>query len=385
MIHFKIYSTYKKIPQTWDTLVSHDLFLSTSYLKAIEKASPNNISIYYLCIFKNEKLVGIALIQRVQLYVKDMFRNNGDTCFKERLKKLISLILKGNILVLGNITHTGQHGYFISDDISASEFLDVLFKAFKTLKKHIKTHSKKRIRLFLLKDFFDYDIIHLQHQKLAKKGFYNVKVQPNMLFHIPQSWKSFDDYLNALNKKYRRRYKSARNKSKNIVSKELDADEIKKLSHKIYTLYKTVSDNAKFNTFVLPEHHFYAYKVELQDNFKLFAYFLNNEIVGFYSLILNNNGDLETYFLGYDQSHQYNMKLYLNMLYDMIDFGITKGFKTIVFARTAMAIKSSVGAKAYPISMYMKHNNVIMNVLFKQIFKLMNPKKDWKERHPFSL
>ncbi|RSK41547.1 GNAT family N-acetyltransferase [Mangrovimonas spongiae] len=384
MIHYKIYTTYQQLPNSWDTLVSHDIFLHSQYLKAIESVSPSNISMYYVGIFKDDGLVAVAVLQRVQLYVKDMFRNNNDSCFRERFKSLVSLILKGNILVLGNLTHTGQHGYFISNAISISAFSETLFKVFDDLKQHIKTHDKKRIRLFLLKDFFNTDVLHQERDNFSKKGFYNVKVQPNMLFQVPESWRSFDDYLKALNKKYRRRYKRARKKYNGIVCKELDLQTIKKDSKRLYQLYKTVSDNAKFNTFVLPENHFFIYKQELHNNFKVFGYYLNEELVGFYTLILNNNNDLETYFLGYDERYQYNMQLYLNMLYDMIAFGVNNGFKTIVYARTAMAIKSSVGAKDYPMTMYMKHTNGIINALFKQIFKLMNPKKDWEERHPFS-
>lgn len=338
---------------------------------------------YYVGVFKNDNLVAVAVLQRVELYVKDMFRNNNDSCFRERFKSLVSLILKGNILVLGNLTHTGQHGYFVSNEISTSEFSEILFKVLTELKQYIKNHSKKRIRLFLFKDFFNTDTIHQEGENFSKKGFYNVKVQPNMLFLVPESWISFNDYLKALNKKYRRRYKRARAKYNGIVCRELDLHAIKKQSKRLYELYKTVSDNAKFNTFILPEDHFLIYKQELQDNFKVFGYYLDEELVGFYTLILNNNGDLETYFLGYDERYQYNMQLYLNMLYDMIAFGIENGFKTIVYARTAMAIKSSVGAKDFPMTMYMKHTNVIMNALLKQIFKLMNPRKKWEERHPF--
>jgi hypothetical protein len=39
--------------------------------------------------------------------------------------------------------------------------------------------------------------------------------------------------------------------------------------------------------------------------------------------------------------------LYLNMLYDMIAYSINKGFKEIIFARTALEIKSSVGANQF--------------------------------------
>ena len=104
--------------------------------------------------------------------------------------------------------------------------------------------------------------------------------------------------------------------------------------------------------------------------------------MGFYTLILNNDA-LETYFLGYDEEHQYPNQLYLNMLYDMLKFGIENKFSSVVYARTAMEIKSSIGAEAKPMLVYLKHTNSFLNAILKQIFKLMNPSHDWEERHPF--
>ena len=116
--------------------------------------------------------------------------------------------------------------------------------------------------------------------------------------------------------------------------------------------------------------------------FRVYAYYLDNQIVGFYTLILNNKS-LETYFLGYDSQYQSKHQLYLNMLYDMLQFGIENKLRQVVYARTAMAIKSSVGANPFKMIMYLKHTNWLMNLLLKVIFKLMNPKQNWEERHPF--
>ena len=92
---------------------------------------------------------------------------------------------------------------------------------------------------------------------------------------------------------------------------------------------------------------------------------------------------MDTYFLGYDESIQRENMLYLNMLYDMIAYSIKKEFKEIVFARTALEIKSSVGAK--PIKMYglMSHSNTLANALLPKIFKYLEPETIWQERNPF--
>ncbi|MFV0541426.1 MAG: GNAT family N-acetyltransferase [Aestuariibaculum sp.] len=372
------------MPKSWDTLVSHDIFLSTLYLKALEEASPSNITLYYIAIFKNETIVAALVLQRVTLYVKDMFRNNNDSSFRKRLKNIVSKFLKGHILVVGNLTHTGQHGFFKSDVISDSEFTETIFKSVNAVKQLIKTNRKKNIRLVLFKDYFKDDLLLKQRQEFNHKGFYKVTVQPNMIMPITDNWSTFDDYIKSFNKKYLKRYKTARKKRRGIVCNEMDLEAIKNTSERMYSLYRTVSNNAKFNTFILPENHFVVYKTQLRDRFKVFGYYLNGKLIGFYTLILNYNGDLETYFLGYDKTYQYTNQLYLNMLYDMVQFGIENHFKTIVYARTAMAIKSSVGAKIYPMFMYIRHTNPFINVILKPVFRLMNPKQDWEERHPFS-
>ncbi|GGG36848.1 GNAT family N-acetyltransferase [Bizionia arctica] len=383
MINYKIYNSYKQLPPEWDGFVVHDIFLQTAYFKALEQASPNNISLNYVGVFKDETLIGIALIQRVELYLKDMFRNETDSLFVEKFKNSVSKLLKGNVLVVGNLTQTGQHGlYFNVHEISQSEFLKHIYQATLQLKKDIKINKNKRIRMIMLKDFFLDDDIHEEAELFGVHQIHKVIAQPNMIMAVKSHWNHFDDYYADLNKKYRDRYKTARKKSKKVQKRELNLEDIKENESLLHALYKNVSEHAKINTFILPENHFYSFKMHLKDHFKVFGYYLDNQLIGFYTLILNGKA-LETYFLGYDSEHQYANQLYLNMLYDMASFGIENNFSSIVYARTAMAIKSSVGAKPKKMVLYMKHTNWVMNTVLKYIFKLMNPKQDWEERHPF--
>ena len=67
----------------------------------------------------------------------------------------------------------------------------------------------------------------------------------------------------------------------------------------------------------------------------------------------------------------------------MVHFAIQNKFTSIVYARTAMEIKSSVGAESREMIMYMKHTNGFINAILKQVFSFMNPLQKWKERHPF--
>lgn len=381
---FHIYHSVNNLPKSWDSVVAHDIFLQSIYLKALEDASPSTIEFFYVGVFEAEELVGVAIIQRVQLYLKDIFRNTKVSCLKEFIQDAVSKILKGNILVVGNLTHTGQHGLrFLKESISQSEFLNIVSEASEEIRKEIKEKQKKHIRAIMWKDYFLDDSIHLENDFFKGHKLHKVLVQPNMVLKINPNWLKLDDYVASLNKKYKRRFKIARIRLNGIICSELDLEAIKTNSKRLHELYLNVSNNAKFNTFILPQNHFYNLKLQLQDNFKVFGYYLNDELIGFFTLILNGK-QLETYFLGYDEEHQYQNQLYLNMLYSMLQFGISNTFSTVVYARTAMEIKSSVGAKPEAMVIYLKHTNGFMNAVLKQVFGLMNPKQKWEERHPFN-
>jgi hypothetical protein len=92
---------------------------------------------------------------------------------------------------------------------------------------------------------------------------------------------------------------------------------------------------------------------------------------------------LETYFLGYDEHVQKEKMLYLNMLYNMTKFGIENQFKKIIFGRTALEIKSSIGAKPVVMSGFIYHTNTWINKMLPKIFPNLEPTLVWQQRHPF--
>jgi hypothetical protein len=159
-------------------------------------------------------------------------------------------------------------------------------------------------------------------------------------------------------------------------------DDIIHYEETIYDLYFHVAKNAPINSFLLAKNHFRVFKEILKDQFLFYGYFLEGELIGFNTLIKNGNA-LDTYFLGYDSRLQSEKMLYLNMLYDMIAYSIHKGYETVIFARTALEIKSSVGAK--PIKMYgfVEHSNPLLNRFMEPIFKYLEPEMHWHERNPF--
>ncbi len=375
---FKIYNTVSKLPKEWNNLAVSTIFLSREYLEILEKSSPENMTCHFIGFFDDEVLIGIAISQFLDLNKLRSF-GERDKCIKTSVRNFIFKSFSSHVLFLGNNMLSGQNAYWFSENINKKNIFQLLEKSSIALKNSFKSQGYK----IHLTSFKDFDSVDTNSLKTAGFGtYYQFSIQPNMVFDIQENWKTEQDYIDALSKKYRDQYKRARKKAIGIEKRKMHLDDIIKHEETIYDLYFHVAKNAPFNTFFLAKNHFRVFKEILKDKFLFYGYFDQGKLIGFNTLI--KNGDvMDTYFLGYDESVQREKMLYLNMLYDMIGYSINKGFKEIIFARTALEIKSSVGAKPQEMFGFMKHSNRLIDKNIAKIFNYLEPKVAWIERNPF--
>ena len=375
---FKIYNSTAQLPENWDELAVSTIFLSKKYLQVLEKSSPDNMICHFIGFFDNMTLVGIAISQFLNLNALESF-GERDKCIKTAVRNIVFRKFGSHVLVIGNNMLTGQNSFALSNTIDKKRAIQTLHAASTELKKIFKSKGVK-IHITTYKDFSEEEIRNFAVPEF--KNEYQFSTQPNMVFSIKENWKTEQDYIDSLSKKYRDQYKRACKKAAGIKKRKLHIEDIIALEDTIYDLYFHVAKNAPFNTFFLPKNHFRVFKEIFKDKFLFYGYFIDEKLIGFNTLIKNGEV-MDTYFLGYDDSIQREKMLYLNMLYDMITYSINKGFKEIVFARTALEIKSSVGAK--PIKMYgiITHSNEMVNSYMSKIFKYLEPETTWQERNPF--
>lgn len=377
-LHFKIYPTTELLPENWNTLAVDNIFLSKKYLEVLEKSAPENMTCHFIGIFKEDNLVGIALSQFLNLNKLQSF-GERDKCLKTSVRNFIFKNFSSHVLFMGNNMLTGQNAFHFSDKIDKNLALKSLKKASEALKEIFKNKGQK-VHLVSFKDFDAEEI--LDFKAGGFEDYFKFSTQPNMIFEIRENWKNFDDYILDLSKKYRDQFKRARKKSEGITKRKMTLEDIINHEETIYDLYFHVAKNAPFNTFFLAKNHFRVFKELLGDDFLFYGYFIAEKLIGFNTL-LKNGCSMDTYFLGYDETLQKEKMLYLNMLYDMIAYSINKGFEEIVFARTALEIKSSVGAKPVEMFGFMQHSNSLINKKIDAIFDYLEPKTDWNERNPF--
>lgn len=377
-VTYKIFSSITQLPNTWDEVAHENAFLQTPYLKVLENAAPTNMQCFYIGIFKKSELIGVALAQYLDLNKLESF-GERDKCIKTFIRNFIFKNFTSHVLLLGNNMITGQNCYAFKKAIDYKTISELLIECATEIKNYFKKQNIT-IHIVSFKDF--YQECALAFNEFGFKSIYEFNTQPNMVLELQNHWKNNEDYVLSFSKKYRDQYKRAHKKIEGIETRELSLEEIICKEERIYELYHYVAKNAPFNTFFLDKHHFSTFKKQCGKRFVLCGYFLNEKLVGFHTLLLNGSV-LETYFLGYDEHVQKEKMLYLNMLYNMTKFGIENQFKKIIFGRTALEIKSSIGAKPVVMSGFIYHTNTWINKMLPKIFPNLEPTLVWQQRHPF--
>jgi hypothetical protein len=375
---YTLHTDLLDLPEFWNQIAHNNLFLKKEFLEVLQISKPKNMQCFYVGIFKNNSLAAVAIMQLLEVQKLESF-GDRDSCIKKKIRDFIFRNFAGTVLFIGNNLLTGQNAFASNGKLTETEIFNTLSLAATELKNQLLRQNKK-VHLTVFKDFRSKEDLSATTEVLPH--YYSFSVQPNMLFEVKKDWTFEADYVANLSKKYRDQYKRARKKSSTIQKKQLNLSDIKTHHKTIYKLYRNVASNAPFNTFYLAENHFETLKVKLGEDFLIYGYFLDNTLIGFNTL-LKNGSTLETYFLGYDSDHQKDKMLYLNMLYDMIGFAITKKYQSIIFGRTALEIKSSVGAKPVNSFGFILHSAKIIQPFMPKLFNILEPKTLWIQRHPY--
>ena len=382
---FSEFENISDIESEWRKL-TYDLsiFFSFDFLKALECCPPSGLENRYLICYKDNEPYGIMYCQLKAFNGAESIKFKKKSGFSSKVttsvKNKFASILNFEGIVCGSVLLTGSYAYHYFDNELSHKDTFLLAEEWVEAYRQELNKQGHKIKVTFLKDF--YTDKKMRSNEISESKFQEFSVQPNMILHVRAHWLSYDDYLKDFQSKYRVRAKRARKKFDGIKVKELDYVDIKRYNTRIYSLYRNIVDKINFNLFFLHEDYFAELKKRMKNKFRLFGYFKGEEMVAFYTCI-DNGTEMNAHFLGYDPALNTTHQLYLNSLYDMIELSLECDFETINFSRTAMEIKSSVGAEPHDMLCYLKHENNIINQVVSRIVDTLNPTEAWVQRSPF--
>ena len=364
------------IQKIWNEISPNDEYWKSDYHNALEKSLPKDLKPYYVIISFNDKPIAVLYLQWKKINLKESIRLKGNK-ISNIIKSFFLNFMRNNTLVIGNLLLTGKYGFHFIHKYSIKEEFDIVNSISELVIKELS--SKVKFGTVLIKDFFNEQC----YPSDEFYGFNKFTVQPNMMMDTRKNWITIEDYNDDLKSKARIRYKRTLNKLHPICKREMTLEEVTVNKHKMLDLYFNIAYNASFNLFYLSEDYFPKLKEHLNNRIKIIGYFDElNELVGFYTIVKNYD-HLDAHFLGYNPSTNKENLLYLNMLFDMVAQGIELGVQRICMSRTAVEIKSSVGAIPLPMHCYLKHRNNTLNRLVPGFINYFYRNEEYTERNPF--
>ncbi len=375
----------------WNDLARTKHFLHTDYLQALEESNLAGFAYRYVLVYENRKPAAALYFQLTDLSSKDA----GSIVNMHQYGKVMqaitsginSLLLSGKkytgnyLLTCGNMLVTGDHGIACTTD-DFQKTISLLPNVIESLSDEIEK-SNGRVIAILIKDFYEPQM-HAA-ARLEKAGFHPLHIDPNMKVAIRKEWKTFDDYLQSLSAKYRLRANNTMALCSGVEIKELSAEEIKKHAGEIEDLYFQVAGKAPVLLVRANAGFFVAMKKRLKEHFRFRAFFNNGKMVAFTSGYYYEV--LDAHFIGMDYYLHKEQQLYQFILYDFIECAIRHRKKVLVYGRTAIEIKSTVGAVPYELLAFLKINSPILHRVVGAVlpffrndkYIMRNPFKDLKE------
>jgi hypothetical protein len=219
-------------------------------------------------------------------------------------------------------------------------------------------------------------------EALRRFSYRPLDTEPNMVLNIDPLWNSYDDYLAALDAKYRR---NAKDQAKKLVAAGCTVEPLDDLAPhagRLHQLYLSVHGNASIRLVTLPETYLPALACAAAGNFRCTVVRRDSQLLGFVTSL--RDGDTAVaYYIGFDrEAAATGLPIYLRLLHATVADAIAWRCKSLSLGRTALEPKAALGAKPEPMSVWLRHRIPALNWALRGLLGAV-PHAEAPERNPF--
>ena len=209
-----------------------------------------------------------------------------------------------------------------------------------------------------------------------------LETEPNMVLTLDAAWKTYDDYLAALDAKYRKKVKE---QVKRFTAAGCTVEVLRDVaahSGRLHELYLSVQGNASVRLVTLREGYFAELARAAGENFRCTVVRRGTEVIGFVTTV--RDGDTAIgYYMGFDRlAALEGLPIYLRLLHATVADAIAWRCTRLSLGRTALEPKAGLGAKPEPMSVWVRHRVAPMNWMLRGLLGAV-PHEDAPERNPF--
>lgn len=335
----------------WDLLVPRDEpQLRHEFLAAVERSGMGQQPTYIAARWGN-RIVGVAVAYESDIDLLTLaspkLTRFAHAIRKGCLKRL--LIIKS--LSCGPVITNCRPNLYVAEDLTPAAGQKVITQLVEHLDK---------IGGGQLKVLFEYKGAYAEvyAPALAAAGYIQAASLPGTQLDI--KWASFDEYVGAMRKFYRRAVKhdlAASDGLEITVEQDFSA-----LAAEACALYENTLARAQVVLERLTPAFFAALGQCEQARLVTARHKATGKLVGI-ELLLVGDTVLQDLYTGLDYSFNEAHNLYFNLVYPGIDLACRTGLKAVSTGQTSYKFKSRLGVQPYTLSIFVKHRNPIIQSL----------------------
>lgn len=370
----------------WDAVTANgSQFLQRKVLRVIEAHGPDNLVPRYALIFREQQPVAAVAAQLVTVTNKHLLKEessgprNGSSLQRvlTPAAKLATSQLNEPLLVAGNLMSWGFHGVAFAAGEDPATLWPGVAEALYRIRRAERLLGQTNV--VLVKDLTERE---RGLEALRRFSYRPMETEPNMVLALHPAWRTYDDYLGALDAKYRR---NAKDQVKKLTTAGCVVESLADLtphSARLHELYLAVHKNASVRLVTLAESYLPQLASALGDDFRCTVIRRGEQILGFVTTIRDGDTAI-SYYIGFDRSAAAEgLPIYLRLLHATIADAIAWGCKTLSLGRTALEPKAALGAKPEPMSVWMRHRVPAMNWVMRGVLGAVTH-EEAPQRNPF--
>ena len=384
-----IYERISQTPAAWDMLVAgKSLFLSRDYLRVLESHGPANASARYAVVTRDQVPVAAVAVHRVQvedqlLAVRDRTEFNAAQRPSGRLldngltwvrNKCLAAAGR-HILFCGHPFSCGLHGIAFAE----GEDPELLWPAALDALHRIQ-QTDGHAAFIVVKDFLGDGTHH--RRPLLDRRFARLQIEPSMDLRTSSSWRTHADYLDSLNAKYRKAARKTCDAIERYGAVVESLADLRAEQKRLCDLYTQVERHAQVRFGVLRPSYLPALAAMAgPTRFRCSLIRKERCVVGF-SLVLKDGNTAVAHVVGFDYEANKQAPVYLRLLHQVIEDGLSLGCRVIHFGRTALEPKARMGALPSDTEVWVKHSHPAINCVVGPLLRLV-PQDTAPHREPF--
>jgi len=270
------------------------------------------------------------------------------------------------VRVVGTVLGSGLHGQVWASEVSEVQARHWLNE---TIFKPVQLNGVRTPHVVMIKDD---PILDDQPRREKHPGWIPLEFDPEMLLHLDPHWKDLKSYTDAMKTKGRTKIKRILALSDELDVKEWDMVQIEEQGSRLIALYKQIYERSGFRLGSLHLRELIESKRFWGENFVVNGFSLNGALVGFQCAYVGRE-ETEAFFVGFEPELVKSHAIYQRMLLGFILLGLERGSRRVNMGRTALEIKSSVGALPRRLQCEVRFRNRLFHELVRRYTKGYDP------------